>query len=193
MTGTGHQRGAEANSASTRSPQKNGERVEAVLAPSQKRPRVRGSHEFHRRDLLRAALFAGAALPLSSNMAHAAQALSFDGLYKSRGVRGLEFSDALLALRGQRVAITGFMAPPLKADSTFFVLTAQPMAICPFCASDADWPDDIIVVMLKTVSPMLGGGSRLAVTGTLEVGSRTDAATGFVSQIRLVDASFAPA
>jgi hypothetical protein len=150
--------------------------------------------EFTKRGMLVAALSAGMALALASTIARAATTvLTFDGLYKSRGVRGLEFSDSLLASRGQLVGITGFMAPPLKAESTFFVLTAQPMAICPFCASDADWPDDIVVVMLKTAVPMLGGGTRLAVTGTLEVGSRTDSATGFVSQIRLVDASFAPA
>jgi hypothetical protein len=142
----------------------------------------------------RRVLIAALALPFAkASVARAAAAmLTFDGLYKSRGVRGLEFSDALLALRGQQVSITGFMAPPLKAESTFFVLTAQPMAICPFCASDADWPDDIVVVVLKAVAPMLSGGRRLVVTGTLEVGSRTDAGTGFVSQIRLVDASFTP-
>jgi hypothetical protein len=119
--------------------------------------------------------------------------LTFAGLYKSRGVRGLEYSDQLLALRSKVVAITGYMAPPLKAQSAFFVLTAQPMAICPFCQSDADWPDDIVVVMLKAATAMTSAGSQLAVTGMLEVGSKTDAATGFVSQIRLVDASFSPA
>jgi hypothetical protein len=119
--------------------------------------------------------------------------LTFDALYKSKGVRGLEFSDALLALRGKSVAITGFMAPPLKPESTFFVLTSQPMAICPFCQSDADWPDDIVVIILKAAIAMTAAGSRLTVSGTLEVGSKTDATTGFVSQIRLVDASFAPA
>jgi hypothetical protein len=119
--------------------------------------------------------------------------LTFAGLYKSRGVRGLEYSDGLLALRGKVMAITGYMAPPLKAESAFFVLTAQPLAICPFCQTDADWPDDIVVVMLKAATAMTTSGSRLTVTGTLEVGSKTDAATGFVSQIRLVDASFSPA
>jgi hypothetical protein len=144
-----------------------------------------------RRQVLAAAAIS-LALPQSSASA-AAATLSFDGLYKSRGVRGLEFSDALLALRGQHVTLTGFMAPPLKAESAFFVLTALPMAICPFCQSDADWPDDIVVVILKAATAMASGGSRLAVTGILEVGSKTDAVTGFVSQIRLVDASFAPA
>ena len=42
----------------------------------------------------------------------------------------------------------GFMAPPLKAEAKFFVLTEIPMSICPFCSSDADWPDNIVVVYL---------------------------------------------
>jgi hypothetical protein len=117
--------------------------------------------------------------------------LGFDGLYRSRGVRGLEFSEALLALRGQAVAMTGYMAPPLKAESSFFVLTAQPMSLCPFCASDADWPDDIVVVHLAASSPLTAAGSRLTVTGRLEAGSATDPATGFVSLIRLMDARYA--
>jgi hypothetical protein len=135
-----------------------------------------------------------AALPLLlAGRAVAAETLTFPGLYKSRGVRGLEFSDAVLAMRGKTVSMTGFMAPPLKPESAFFVLTAQPMAICPFCASDADWPDDIVVVFLKSATAMTTGGTRLTVTGKLEVGSHTDAATGFVSQIRIVEAAYAAA
>jgi hypothetical protein len=146
-----------------------------------------------KRSVTRRQLLSLAALAMVPADVWAADVLTFDGLYKSRGVRGLEFSDRLLALKGKPVAITGFMAPPLKAESAFFVLTSQPMAICPFCQSDADWPDDIVVVILKTATAMTAAGSRLTVTGTLEVGSKTDAATGFVSQIRLVDSSFAPA
>jgi hypothetical protein len=40
------------------------------------------------------------------------------------------------------------MAPPLKAEAAFFVLTEIPMSLCPFCSSDADWPDNIVVVYL---------------------------------------------
>ena len=137
-----------------------------------------------------ALIMAGSAL-LTLDAWAAPEVLTFDALYKSRGVRGLEFSDRLLTLRGMTVAMTGFMAPPLKAESAFFVLTSQPMAICPFCQSDADWPDDIVVVYLQSVTPMTAAGSRLTVRGILEVGSKTDADSGFVSQVRLVHASFA--
>ena len=82
------------------------------------------------------------------------------------------------------------MAPPLKAESRFFVLTREPMAICPFCQSDADWPVDIVVVYLNRATPLVSGGEAVVVRGRLEVGSATDGETGFVSQIRIVDAVF---
>lgn len=116
--------------------------------------------------------------------------ISFDGLYKSFGVLGFQFSDLATALRGQDVRMVGYMAPPLKPESHFFVLTREPLAICPFCQSDADWPVDIVVVFMKAVTPMVSAGEKVAVSGRLEIGSAIDSETGFVSQVRLVDASF---
>jgi hypothetical protein len=84
----------------------------------------------------------------------------------------------------------GYMAPPLKAESGFFVLTREPAALCPFCQSDADWPADIVVVYLKNASALVGAGEPVVVRGRLEVGSWTDPETGFVSQIRIIDATF---
>ena len=101
-----------------------------------------------RRDLLRHAGSAAIAIALSRPGAAAALTpLTFEQLYKSIGVRGLQFSDLVLALKGQMVVMHGYMAPPLKAESKFFVLTREPMAICPFCQSDADWPSDITVTV----------------------------------------------
>lgn len=116
--------------------------------------------------------------------------IAFDALYKSFGVLGFEFSDRITALRGQEVRIIGYMAPPLKPESRFFVLTREPLAICPFCQSDADWPVDIVVIFMKEETPLVSAGRKVAVTGRLEIGSATDAETGFVSQIRLIDATF---
>lgn len=132
------------------------------------------------------------ALALLSRPAFAAEPvpLLFEQLYKSVGVRGLVFSDTVLALKGQAVAMRGYMAPPLKPESAFFVLTREPMALCPFCQSDADWPADIVVVYLDRATPLLGGGEAVVVRGRLEVGSATDPETGFVSQLRIVDATF---
>ncbi len=122
---------------------------------------------------------------------HAADAdLSFDELYGKVGVLGLEFSRKVLELDGRRVRMEGFMAPPLKAEAGFFVLGKAPMAICPFCSSDADWPDDIVVVYLKQKQTFEHNNGMIAVEGVLEHGSWTDPETGFVSLLRIRDATF---
>ena len=72
--------------------------------------------------------------------------LGFSDLYGSRGPLGLAFADAALRLRGKPVVMRGYMAPPLKAEAAFFVLTKEPVSLCPFCQSDADWPQDIVVI-----------------------------------------------
>lgn len=117
-------------------------------------------------------------------------ALSFDKLYSSYGVLGLEFSHDVKALSGKRVTMRGFMAPPLKAESQFFVLTKMPMALCPFCSSDADWPEDIVVIYLARRQTFVQNNTMIAVEGVLEYGSWTDPETGFVSLLRLRDATF---
>ena len=132
----------------------------------------------------------GAALALLATRAKAAEWIAFDTLYKSFGVRGFEFSDRVVALKGQEVTLSGYMAPPLRAESAFFVLTREPLAICPFCQSDADWPVDIVVIYLKGETPLVSAGAKIAVTGRLDIGSWTDPDSGFVSQIRIANASY---
>lgn len=90
-----------------------------------------------------------ALLCLTGTAKAATPELSFDELYSGGGVLGLQFSDKVKNLAGQRITIRGFMAPPLKAEAAFFVLTREPVALCPFCQSDADWPDNILVVYLS--------------------------------------------
>jgi hypothetical protein len=136
----------------------------------------------------RGLLLTGLLLPMSARAADGT--LDFAGLYKSYGVRGLEFSDRALALNGRPVSIAGYMAPPLKAESRFFVLSSEPLAICPFCQSDAEWPLDIVVIYLRDVAPLTAAGSRVLVSGKLETGSWTDPETGFVSAVRVVDAAY---
>lgn len=121
-------------------------------------------------------------------LARAQEILTFEGLYASIGVLGLRYSERALALRGQRVRLRGYMAPPLKPESRFFVLTREPVAVCPFCASDAEWPADIVVVYLKKTLVPINFSRRIEIEGRLEIGSWTDPQTGFVSQVRLVHA-----
>lgn len=122
--------------------------------------------------------------------AAAATRLDFDELYAKVTVLGLTFSDKVKGLNGREVIMRGFMAPPLKAEANFFVLTEIPMSICPFCSSDSDWPDNIVVVYLDRAQTFVQANAPIDVTGRLEVGSWTDPQTGFVSLLRLVGAGF---
>ncbi|MBN9028034.1 MAG: hypothetical protein J0H20_21215 [Rhizobiales bacterium] len=144
-----------------------------------------------RRDALLGGLAALAAPVIPARHALAAlPALTFDELYGSVGVLGLTFSDKVKQLAGKAVTMRGFMAPPLKAEAAFFVLTEIPMSLCPFCSSDADWPDNIIVVYLGEKQTFVQPNAVIEVKGILEYGSWTDPETGFVSLLRLRDASF---
>ena len=56
-----------------------------------------------------------------------------EGVVRMRDLynKNLSFSDYAKSMGGSRVSVQGYMAPPLKADSSFFVLTKRPMAVCP--------------------------------------------------------------
>ncbi len=140
------------------------------------------------RSLPRRALLA--ALLLAAGRARAAERLRFDDLYSGWSVTGLRFSERAQALAGHAVTVAGFMAPPLKAEADFFVLTREPLSMCPFCSSDAEWPPDIVVAYLKHDAQPTAPNEVIEVTGRFELGSWTDPATGFVSQARLRDAGF---
>lgn len=138
----------------------------------------------------RSLLALGLVCVLAPAKARATTSLGFDELYGKVGVLGLEFSSKVIELDGEQVRITGYMAPPLKAEANFFVLGRQPMAVCPFCSSDADWPDDIVVIYLTKKRTFEHTTGLVVVEGTLEHGSWTDPETGFVSLLRLRDANF---
>ncbi|MEZ5670833.1 MAG: hypothetical protein R3F55_26040 [Alphaproteobacteria bacterium] len=106
-------------------------------------------------------------------------------------VGGGEFSPEAQSLVGEEVIIPGFMAPPLKPDAAFFVLTRRPMAVCPFCDNEADWPRDIVLVKLDGAIEWLPFNVAIAARGVLELGTEIDEDTGFVSRVRLVEAEVA--
>ena len=120
----------------------------------------------------------------------AAPRIGFDDLYGKVSVLGLEFSDKVKTLTGHDVIMSGFMAPPLKAEADFFVLTEIPMSICPFCSTDSDWPDNIVVVYLDEKQTFVQPGTRIDVSGILEMGSWTDPQTGFLSRLRIRGAQY---
>ncbi len=139
-----------------------------------------------RRDALKIA-GAGLVLPaLGIRPTLAATRLDFGDLY----IREMVLTPVAEALAGQRVEMFGFMAPPLKAEASFFVLTSVPMATCPFCETEAQWPDDIVLVLTRTIINAVGFNRPIRAEGVLDLGFETDAETGFVSLIRLEDARF---
>lgn len=104
--------------------------------------------------------------------------------------RDRSFSDLALSSEGKRVSFQGFMAPPLKAEARFFVLTKMPMAVCPFCEPDTDWPNDILPIYTKRVVKVIPFNVRIQATGLLEIGRFIDEDTGFYSLVRLTDARY---
>lgn len=128
-----------------------------------------------------ASLFASLAVCGSAQ----ATTMSIGELYGAVTSDGLQLSPAGTSLIGRSITLKGFMAPPLKAESDFFVLTRYPMSTCPFCSNAADWPADIVVVNLAGNADMLGAAYAIEVSGTLDVGAKMDTTTGFVSLVRV--------
>ncbi|MEM7399668.1 MAG: hypothetical protein AAF354_12095 [Pseudomonadota bacterium] len=130
--------------------------------------------------------FLGAALALPAVAKAEDAVLKMRDLYEKDG----SFSTRARTLNGERVEVFGFMAPPLKADSSFFVLTKMPMSVCPFCETEAEWPDNILAVYTKRKLDLMPYNVRIRVRGVLELGGLKDPDTGFVSRVRLADATY---
>ena len=101
-----------------------------------------------------------------------------------------DFSSLAKELTGKRIAMQGFMAPHLKVDSDFFILSNTPVETCPFCASEGDWIDSIVFVRMRRKQEAVDPGVVILVEGKLEIGPEKDAETGFFSKIRITDAEF---
>lgn len=111
--------------------------------------------------------------------------LEFEEFFESFDMRrGWIMSDKLLSLDGQEVVMEGYVSPPLKARIDWIVLTKIALEFCPFCSSDADWPDDIALVYLPD-DLTITSEYPIRVTGIIEVGSSRDAETGMVSLVRI--------
>jgi hypothetical protein len=134
----------------------------------------------------RSALGLACLAPFAAWPARAAELIAFSDI----SVADDQYTERARKLAGKVVEMHGYMAPPLKPEIDFFVLTSLPTAICPFCDAAASWPDDIVLVHLSRPVRALAYDRLLDVSGTLEIGVDTDAATGFVSLVRLRDAKY---
>ena len=142
---------------------------------------VAATRSLTRRMLLSAGLSAGLVRP-----ARASERIRFSDLLTGQG----DFSAKANSLSGQIVEMRGYMAPPLKPEINFFVLTALPAAICPFCDSAASWPEDIVLIQTARPIRAIAYDLLIQVSGTLEIGTQTDPATGFVSRVRIGQARY---
>ena len=135
----------------------------------------------------RSVLWLASLMPFACLPARAAELVTFADI----SVADDQYTEKARKLAGKVVEMRGYMAPPLKPEIDFFVLTSLPTAICPFCDAAASWPDDIVLVHLSRPVRALAYDRLLNVSGVLEIGIDTDAATGFVSLVRLRDAKYA--
>jgi hypothetical protein len=138
----------------------------------------------------RAVIAAAVALP---GAALARPLLELERLYgpeEDRTGPGVIFSDLARTHDGERVSFRGYMAPQLIAESAFFVLTDVPMAVCPFCDTEAEWPNNILAVYAKRVVTPPNFWEQIEVDGVLRLGGFEDPDTGFLSMVRVEDAVF---
>jgi len=138
-------------------------------------------------NLTRRTLLAFTCLAPFAKPANAAERINVAELW----VEGAEFSGRAKQLAGKAVEMRGYMAPPLKPEVDFFVLTSLPMAVCPFCDNAAAWPEDIVLVFLNRPVRAIPYDRLIMVSGTLQIGTETDASTGFGSRVRLRDSIYA--
>lgn len=111
--------------------------------------------------------------------------ITFDEFYDGYDMRkGLLLSDKLLSLDGQEVIMEGYMAPPLKPELDYFVLTRIRLEFCPFCSTAADWPNDIALVYMMD-EPVMVTQEPIRLRGRIEVGPSIDQETGMVSLVRI--------
>lgn len=112
--------------------------------------------------------------------------IRFDEFYDGFNLRtGLTLSDKLVSLDGLMVEMQGYMAPPLKPELDYFVLTRVHLAFCPFCTTAGDWPDDIALVYMPEGVTTIATDRPVRVVGRMEIGQSVDQETGMVSLVRL--------
>jgi len=115
--------------------------------------------------------------------------LSFDDLFATTGLFGIEFTPQADALAGQPVRMGGYMSPSMQPEAGYFVLSRAPLPNCPFCDTSASWPDDIVLVMLRVPGADIDHPTtHIQVSGVLALGETVPPEPGLIASVRLTDA-----
>jgi len=116
--------------------------------------------------------------------------VALEEIHREPDMPGMDYSPKARKLAGQRVRVEGFLAPHAGGrPAPFLVLASQPMGGgCPHCLGALDLPGDSLVAYFGSTPGLAETGIPIAIEGVLDLGSRTDAQTGFVSAVRLFDA-----
>jgi hypothetical protein len=115
--------------------------------------------------------------------------VALEEIHREPEMPGVEYSSKARKLSGQRIRVEGFLAPHAGGRAApFLVLASQPMGGCPHCLGALDLPGDSLVAYFGAMPGLAETGIPVAIEGVLDLGSRTDAQTGFVSTVRLFDA-----
>lgn len=138
-----------------------------------------------RRSLITRALAAAVGASAAPRLVAAADLLDMADLYAVDTM----FSDLARAKDGERVRFRGYMSPPLIAETNFYVLSDVPMSVCPFCETESEWPNTILGVYAKRVVEFPPFWKEVETTGVLRLGAFEDPQTGFLSMVRLEDAT----
>ena len=115
--------------------------------------------------------------------------VALEEIHRDIDLPGIDYSGKARKLAGQRVRVRGYLAPHAGGRKVpFFVLAGQPMSGCPHCLAALDVPGDSLVAYFGSGVGLADTGIPIDIEGILDLGSRTDAQTGFVSTVRLFDA-----
>jgi hypothetical protein len=115
--------------------------------------------------------------------------MALEEIHRDLDLPGIEYSGKARKLAGQPVRVRGYLAPHAGGRKTpFFILAGQPMVGCPHCVAALDVPGDSLVAYFGNGVGLADTGVEVDIEGILDLGSRTDAQTGFVSTARLFEA-----
>ena len=117
-------------------------------------------------------------------------ALTFDDVFASSGIFGVEIAPEVTGLAGARVAVRGFLFGPLVSGEGDYVLARGSLRHCPCCSGEPSYGDDLALVRLRVPGSVCAHAAdeEVEVTGTLELGYAQSAHPGLATSVRLLDA-----